>query len=470
MKSSVDHNGPTIKLNGDEETTIEKGTKYTDPGVKDVYDDTDGKMNVKDVEVKGKVNTDKVGTYTIKYSARDSFNNKNVVERKINVIQTLDKMVKKGLNKDGVYEKGEYILVSNIKFLIVGLNDDETVKLVAAEPIGTVNYDDIDEWLNDYFYEQLIDEYKDYMVKQKFCSSKIVKDKIDTVTKQCDSTKKQYVGILSVSDYNKYKILTPGILSWTSDYTSENEAIVTREGITGSNSKYTTLNKKYNFVVNPVISLEKDIKIKKGDGTYNNPYQFITMKKATVGDKINTRYMGEYVQYGNYIYQIIKTEDDGTTKVISATRIGENISYADENQIKVYNPTVKGNIGYTIENTVSKYAKTDIFVKKEIEVPIYDKFATYSGKKEVKKYKVKLAAPDMYEMYSGVSTYSSAYWLRNSSKQDKTKYVVSDVNTIHYKELGNGTLAGMRVTGYLNKNATILSGSGSYVDPYVLEK
>lgn len=470
MKSSVDHDGPTIKLNGDEEVTIEKGEKYTDPGIKDIYDDTDGKMSTKDVKTEGKVNTNKIGTYTIKYSATDSFNNKNIVERKINVIQTLDKMVKKGLNKDGLYTGDGYIMVSNIKFLIVGLNEDGTVKLVAAEPIGTVNYDDINEWLNDYFYDHLMDEYKDYMVKQKFCSSKINKNKLDTVTNKCDSTENQYVGILSVSDYNKYKFLNPGILSWTSDYIDDKEAIATRDLLAGTESKYINLNKKYNFVVNPVINLEKDIKIKKGDGTYNNPYQFITMKKGKAGDKINTRYMGEYVQYGNYIYQIIEVDDDETTKVISTVTIGPNILYEDEKTPKVYNPTIKGNIGYTIENTISKYAKTDIFVKKEIEVPIYDKLATYSGKKTVKKYKVKFAAPDMYEMYSGVSQISLEYWLRNSSKQDKTKYVVSNINTIHYIELNDGTYAGMRITGYLNKNATILSGGGTYMDPYVLEK
>ena len=38
-------------------------------------------------------------------------------------------------------------------FRIVGLNSDGSVKLISAEAVGTVNYDDINTWLNDYYYE-----------------------------------------------------------------------------------------------------------------------------------------------------------------------------------------------------------------------------------------------------------------------------------------------------------------------------
>ena len=62
LQSSIDHTGPEIKLNGSEEVTIGLGSKYKEEGVKSVVDNTDGKLDVKDVVIKGNVDTSKVGT------------------------------------------------------------------------------------------------------------------------------------------------------------------------------------------------------------------------------------------------------------------------------------------------------------------------------------------------------------------------------------------------------------------------
>lgn len=473
MKSSGDHEGPTIKLNGDEEVTIEKYSTYKDPGVKSVYDDTDGKMNIKDVKTEGKVNTNKIGTYVIKYSAIDSLSNKNTVERKVNVIQTLDKLVKKDTGKDLIYSASNpnnYIMFSNMVFRIVGLNSDGTVRIVSEESAGAVNYDDLEDWLNDYYYEHIDEDFRDYMVKEKFCTSKISKDKFDSTKNKCDDTDKNYVGVLSVSEYNKLGFMNPNNISWTSDYTSDKEAIATSTNFTQM-SYYMSFNKKYNFAVKPVINLKEGIKIKKGEGTIENPYQFLINKKGKIGEKINTRQTGEYVKYGNITYRIIETEDDGTTKVISNEAIGKVIAYQDSDKVKKYNPNKKGNIGYVINNTTSKYIKSDIFVKKEISVSIYNDTPTYSGKKTEKKYEVKFAAPDMYEMFSGVHPNGNrTYWLRTSSNTEGNMYVVSPINVIYYNKLTKDTYSGVIIVGYLNKNVSILSGNGTLDKPYILTK
>ena len=474
MKSSGDHEGPTIKLNGDEEVTIEKYSTYKDPGVKSVYDDTDGKMNIKDVKTEGKVNTNKIGTYVIKYSATDSLNNKNTVERKVHVIQTLDKLVKKDTGKSLVYNSSNpnnYIMFSNMVFRIVGLNSDGTVRIVSDEAAGAVNYDDLEDWLNEYYYDHIDSDFKDYMVREEYCSSKIAKDKFSTTKDKCDDTDKNYVGILSVSEYNKLGFMNPGNITWTSDYTSDKEAIATSTGFIGQVENYMSFNKKYNFAVRPVINLKEGIKIKEGSGTPDEPYQFLIKKKGKTGEKINTRTTGEYVEYGGITYRIIEVEDDGTTKVISDDTVGNEFRYEDNDKIKKYNPNKKGNVGYIINNTASKYVKADIFVKKDINVSIYDKMPTYSGKKTEKTYSVKFAAPDMYEMYSGVhENEGSSYWLRTSSNTNGYIYIVSPINVIYYNKLDNYMESGMRIVGYLNKNASILSGNGTIDKPYVLTK
>ena len=98
LQSSIDHTGPEIKLNGSEEVTIGLGSKYKEEGVKSVVDNTDGKLDVKDVVIKGNVDTSKVGTYEVEYVAFDSLKNRTSVTRKVNVINNLNSVVKKALN------------------------------------------------------------------------------------------------------------------------------------------------------------------------------------------------------------------------------------------------------------------------------------------------------------------------------------------------------------------------------------
>ena len=46
ISSNVDHKGPEITLNGDDEVNINLGSKYDEEGVKSVVDNTDGKIDV----------------------------------------------------------------------------------------------------------------------------------------------------------------------------------------------------------------------------------------------------------------------------------------------------------------------------------------------------------------------------------------------------------------------------------------
>lgn len=482
MKSTIDNEGPVIKLKGDSEIEIEKGSEYKDEGVASVYDDTDGKMKIEKVIVKSNVDTNTIGKYKITYTAYDSLENKSIIERTVNVVQTLNKIVKKDTDKTNIYKgmaNNNYIEFSNMIFRIVGINSDGTIKIVSATPIGVVNYTDANEWLNNYFYDHLTDEAKKYIVEEEFCSSKIEEKDTNTTTK-CDKKTKQKVGVLATKDYNLSlndkgnSYLYPRNLVWTSDYSSDKLAwMVSYKMHVGSDKyiNYLAMDNTYNFAVYPVINIKKNIKLKDGDGSSLKPYKFLQTKTGKTGDLINTRHSGEYVIYKGTKYRIIDGNIDGNAKVISVGTIGEletSFSYNDETN---YNPKDSKNIGYYIENKVSKNIKTDIFVKKEIEVPIYSKKATYSGKKTTKKYTVKLSAPNMYEMFSGATgSNNTSYWLINSSKEVYTLYLVSNNDSIYYTNISPVQTAGVRVVGYLAKDITILSGKGTEQNPYVIEK
>ena len=480
MKSTIDNEGPTIKLKGKEEIEIEKGTEFKDPGIENVYDNTDGKIKIDSVTVKGKVNSNEIGKYNITYTAYDTLENKTTIERKVNVVQTLNRTVKKATDEDNIYkgaENNNYIEFSNMLFRIVGLNSDGTVKIVSDEPVGTVNYDDINKWLNDYYYNHLTDKAKEYIVEKEFCSSKVDEKNVKT-TKKCDKKTKQNVGILSLKDYNDtlkddYTYLYPNNVAWTSDYNSNKESWITSKRLIDSSYNYVNyipINKEYNFALYPSINLKKNIKLTKGDGTKENPYEFSKIKQAKAGEKINTRYSGEYVEYGGIIYRIIGTEGKNT-KIISNTNIGDIRVKRSQVGKSIYNPKQKDSIGNYIENDLSKMVKNDIFIKKEIQVPIYKDIATYSGKKTIQKYSVKLSAPNMYEMFSGASgNSSSSYWLINSSKNNDINYHVSENDTIYYDKTTPLKEVGVRITGYLSDEVTIVSGKGTLTKPYILQK
>lgn len=481
FKSKADHEGPVIKLNGDEVIELKKGEKFTDPGIKSVRDKTDGNIDVKNVVVKGSVDTSKAGTYKITYTVLDSFKNKTVLTRKVVVSLDLKTVIETDTNKGNVYKglvENNYVSFAGRLFRLVKLNSDGTVKIVSNEDVGTVNYDDIDKYLNDYYYSSIYEKSKDLLVKNyKWCNDQVGDKELNSRKKCNNNTNRNIVGLLSLADYNNSvdtgsSYLYSDTINWMSDYSSKNEAWATREGFIGTDSRYYSFDKDYNFSVRPAFVLKKNIKVVDGTGSKDDPYIIDDFKKGKVGSKINTRYSGEYVSYGDTLYRIVEKED-GYTKVVSNDVLYFNYKeietfYDTKSKSKIYNPKEKGNVGYFIENETSKYIKSDIFVKRKIEVPIYSKTATYSGKKSTKEYSVKFSAPGIYDLYSTVNC--DNYWLRDSSKKQYIKYVVSQNATIYYNELADSTKAGIRVSAYLDKDVTILSGKGTEDDPYVLAK
>jgi len=74
---------PIITLNGTNPQTITKGSKYNELGATAI-DDRDGTVQV---TISGKVNINKIGTYTITYRAKNKAGNKAVVTRTVKVIE-----------------------------------------------------------------------------------------------------------------------------------------------------------------------------------------------------------------------------------------------------------------------------------------------------------------------------------------------------------------------------------------------
>lgn len=487
IKSNVDHEGPEIKLKGDSKITVNLDEEFKDPGVDTVIDAVDGKINLDTVVVKGKVDTSKIDTYDIKYIAYDSLNNKTTVTRTVEVVKSLKSVVKKTLG-DANNFKGDplnnYVRLSNMYFRIYGLTEDgNDVILVSDEDIANVSHHKIDKWL-EYYYDHLNDFTKDNIVESKFCNMNVDDSNINST--ECSGfTEKKKVYIPSFADVNKAQdgvknFMKPFTISWIANKKDDDTAYTTRNIFYEEAAGYSfyPFDKYHNYGVKPMFVFNGDVLIKRGDGTVENPYEFGDTKKIKYGEKLSERETGEYVYISGILYRIIEVNDDGTTKVTSMNSLGVNnyddvevYSVPDEDNL-VYNPKNRKSVAYFINNGATEYIDTRYFVNHEIEVPIYKDRIVYGEEVEKKKYTVKLAAPDMFEMYSAMGVNYDylydfySYWLINGSKTNRMGGAITDIGVPINELIGAYWRFGIRVTGHINKDMVIVSGKGTYFSPF----
>ena len=487
LQSSIDHEGPEIVLNGEEEMTLALGEEYKEPGVKSVTDKEDGDIPIENVVIKDSaLNVNEIGEYEITYTAVDSLNNKTTVKRTITVVETLSSVVKKDNDGNSLYvgaNPNNYLYFSGILFRIIGI-DGKNIKIIAAEDIANVNYDGLDEWL-DYFDEHLTENSKKYIVKNKYCNMAV--DESTKASTECtDYTKKRKYYIASVTDINSARDSTgnwlePKSISWTAnkDSTNESKAYVTRDKFYAEyyDQEFISEDITNNYGVRPVITIE-DTLIKSGTGTADNPYSIGDTKSGKADDKLNTRNSGEYVLYTGMLWRIIEVNSDGTVKVISDDTLkknGQNIttSYSTKSETKIYNPTESGNIGYFIKNKASEYVETSYFVNKNVKVPIYKDKILYGQEVETKKYKTKLSAPNIYEMFSAFvydGDSMQSHWFINSSQTQFVKAAITDIGVVRTDEVYDYEKFGVRVVANFHENVIITKGNGTKNNPYNITK
>ena len=488
MESDVDHEGPVITLKGKMEETVSRGSTYEDPGIESVVDDTDGKIDISKVTVKGEVNTANVGAYEITYTVADSLNNKTTVTRTVNVEERLSSIVKEATKDTNNYYKGyrddNYIMFNNMLFRIVKINDNDTIMAVSEEPLASVDYTNngrfanssLDKWLNDYFYNLLEDKYKDLIVATKWCDDVVNKD--NYMTTECTRTSaKRNIGIMSIQDYNNTlqdgnSFYDSRALMWFSNIGEDNNPW-TLTSMYDYPLKTEPMNQEYLFNVRPTITLKKNTKVLSGNGSSGNPYILVENKTAKKNSNLNERQIGEYITYKGYTYRISNLNKNGTTEVIMTGVIKNgdnelNIGYNNGSGKKVYNSKQKGNIGYQIINDLTKYISTDLFEKTKVEVPIYSGRVTYQGKKNIKEYNDIISIPSTFDIFSakGLNSSNNGYWLIDSSNEENIKTMVYPIGTVSYTPITDDTMAAVKVKAVFKKDVIITDGNGTLSDPY----
>ena len=484
FKSNIDHQGPTISLKGKDEVNVYLGEEYKDDGIESVYDNTDGKIDISKVKVdSSKVDTSKVGTYEVTYKITDSLENTTIKKRIVNVTETLNHVVEKDTDKSNIYKginDDNYVMLDGIIFKIVGINKDNTVKIVSSEALGNANYDGIDSWLNDYFYDKLSDSAKEYIVKSTWC--------IDTVndlnTTNCTKySLKKAVGILSVQDYNKSKD-DQGISNignstavWTYNSKSDKTSIVNSyfNMSEGGLKEYKEFNKDEIFSIKPAVNIKKDASIVSGTGTSANPYILKgNGNKHKTGEKISNVKTGTYISNSGYTWRVIGKDKDDTTEVVLIESLAGDddiyyINYGDK--LDDYDPSKKNTLAYKIINDTTKYFRTNYFDKKNMEIKQYNDKVLYGKSSSSKNYNIKIREISLFDLYSPISITSNSAWYQEVDKKNNQVYVDdATIGTTKYSFDPVNEYYSVRLVGYLNKNVVIKDGSGTSDDPYTITK
>ena len=485
LESRIDHEGPRIELNGEKEIQIGKGEEFTDPGIKKVVDNVDGKMDITAVSVKNNVDTSKVGEYEISYTVYDSLDNRTEVKRIVKVVQTIYSITKEELKNETNFRgdpSNNYARLSNMIFRIYGINEDKDVIIVSDEDIANVNYSKIEEWL-EYYYDHLNEKTREMIVEKEYCQDSLSEEELNTV--KCENyTKKKKIYIPNVTEINEAEanganFMKPYTASWTATRKSEKEAYITKNVffLDAYGKDYLTTNVEDNYGVRPMMVIKGDSLITGGDGSLTNPYVFGDTRKAKAGTLVSERETGEYISINGEMYRIVESDEEGFTRVISEFTVGtidDDIGCMANpfSEKIVYDPKDKDSVAYFINNRVNAYIDTSYFVNHEIEVPIYKDKIIYKEEEETKKYKVKLSAPNMYEMFAAQPQRGSgswSYWLVNSSKGKRITGLIYNPGVPINEEISSFMEAHIRVVGYLKKEATISSGEGTYESPYVIK-
>jgi len=472
--SKVDHKGPTITLKGENEITVNKGDKFKDPGIASVSDNTDGKIDTKQVKVDSNVNINKNGTYEIKYSIKDSFDNKTEVIRTVKVVQILDKIVKKETDKTNYYkgnDNNNYIKLDGILFKIVGLNEDGSVKVTSSEPLAFVDYNSVDTWLTDYFYDKLSDNVKKYIKNDsKWCNEVI--SNTDNYTKCNKYGKKKAVGLLSVADVNnsKDKDGNSSLLGQQS-FLLGNQKDKKEIKVIPIENKVKTENKNIVSGVRPTMNLKSNIVISKGNGSDLSPYIIKgTATRVKAGSKVSNLKIGEYVNYSGFNWRVSNKKDDGNIQLVLDDTITSNEGYlllGFGTDGKYYSTNNKTNLGYKLVNEGSKYINTKLLKKQKFKVYNYKGNATYNSNVNYSNYTTKLIEVSMFELFSTSS--SDNYWFRESDGKENA-YANSPIGDVVKYEIVENNNSMIKLSVLVDGTSTIKLGSGSKNDPYTITK
>ena len=300
---------------------------------------------------------------TVEEAGGKTFKGKLRVEVSQSKGEKASTMILNNLTSGSTYDDGEdtfitgedpnnYIWYSGKLWRAVSVNNEaKTTKLITQWNISATIYNPenqtafensyMEEWLNDTTVDGFLGNLRDvdkFLVTDAKWDATMNSGSLGSITRPNGETiVTDTVGLLNLYEYQmsftgttygegylnnelQWWLITPDTLSevWQVNSLGAGEA-------SGSITSWTPTGTSG---VRPSIVLRNDVRIDSGDGTEENPYRLRGDNNTNLnGVKLNTRYSGEYIRFGegeNNLYRIVSHEVEGLTKITSIEPLKEN--------------------------------------------------------------------------------------------------------------------------------------------------
>ena len=477
-QSKVDHVGPDVTLNGDTNITLALNSEYEELGVKKVYDNKDKEMDVTKVVIdSSKINNKKVGTYPVTYTIKDSHYNKTVVTRNVTVTKSLTETVKSSASSDGYYKgnSNNYVLFSGMLWNIVNVNEDGTVRLILHNAVSNLrmNYEKYSEssvntWLQEIFYKALNNP-DNYVVLKDYCTGSI--NSIYDYGNYCADSINAKVALLDIESYLKTFDGNSSSI-FTKSFALSNKIGNNYGDATFNDTKPDGTTTAILAPIRPVITVNNKLSIMSGNGSITKPYKLNDYNYASRNDKINTRLIGEYVEYSGLTFRVIGFDKDNNVRVIMANewtiKPDDTPIYISTSNLNKWNFNLEdsNSPAYVLNNDYLDYIGTKDIVDTEYDIPINDSSISYD-KYKTTKVKAKILLPKTYELFAASGNTKYMYTYIDSSTNDTSLFAVNSSNGKVF-ELDKSDFESYAIKALitLKGDLKIKSGNGTVNNPY----
>ncbi len=386
----------------------------------------------------------------------------------------------------GTYFAGQadnnYVYYSGFMWRIMGVNEDGSIKMIADEPVTTLNFGSdslyknsyVNEWLNNYFLSRL--NYSDFLVKQKECYTQAenmsIKEDVcaDLVDSAFDHTKVSQLSLyeynmsmLNGSTYLNNKSIFSTLTYWATD--------TSKLFMVSADGSITIKNINSMHYIRPVISLMPESIITGGDGSYLDPY--ILFKQAGSIEQNDNRTLGslnladgEYIRMNHRTYRVV--DNDKTTVKLILNDLYENnqVSFGSTSTFDT-----STDIGQFLNNDLYSYeyqplngiVKIGLWYQGE-STALSSNYKATSLSKTGLINGVYVGLPKIGELLTvpiyGVTT--SNFWTMSKSSDS----MVNTVSTTGISETSVYSNAYIRPVIVLDADALIESGNGTSDTPY----
>ncbi len=493
-QSNVDHEGPVITLKGDDPYYLTINSGYQELGVESIKDDHDQDIDVSKVLIdSSNVNTKKIGSYKVRYTVYDKMHNRSDVTRDVYVVRNIVDEIKSATDESNTY-KGEnannYILFSGMLWRIIKVNDDNSIKLILDDNVANMPYrnegenfenSNLAKWLNNTFYQALKNASQYVKQDSTWCENTTSLGQM----KECDSYSNALpVGMLSMNellasiDSKNTSYLYQMGSYWLLDKKNETNSFIYYNY---GNSRISDFANQNLAGVRPVINLKtENLYVMDGDGSGEKPYKLDDYTFGRDNDYLNTRYIGEYVNYSGQFFRISGFDEEGNIKLIGAGTLtnsstGKELTatYQDEDRIRKFNPLVEGNLGYILNNELGNYVADNLLIEHEFTRPYYEEGKKYD-EYNTETFRARFSIPSSYDLFSGVNSNNLFmginYYLMDVINKENHFFMVNSRNGIAFDvSLEDFKNNAIKAVIYISKNARISSGQGTVTSPYYIK-